>query len=292
MSHQLTTARMAQGQPVSLYDMLACNAKPYYTATRQLFEFEEDIKKRISKRDRDSQLSESELRDLRSVLGKTVHYCSKIGLKRAVLRLHVFGRKFQKLDGTLIHDCGLSLDNVRQHLEELQTDIRVDLNDPKFAFIPETFVQYCNNEKLFDNELVEVSKRFPKANIEFTSAGNCFAAEEYTACVFHLMRGLEQGLRALAKAVGVPFPKQYDQKTWGTLIRDIKGNIEKMPKTDRNLDFYNGAASQFRFFQNAWRDYVMHTKEKYPYDYYEAARVMEHARDFMRHIAPRLKELK
>jgi hypothetical protein len=290
MSHQPAT-RVTQGQLVSLYDMLACKAAPFYKATGQLFKLQEEIQQKLSVRDRDSQLSEDERKHLQSVLGTVAHYCRKIQLKHALERIDVFGLQFHKLDGTL-KDSQLTLEDVRRELEEIQRYIRVDLYDPEFVFIPESLTQYCKNDKLFDSETVAVSKRFPKANLEFTSAGNCFAVEEYTACIFHLMRGLEQGLRALAKKVNVPLPKQYDQKTWGTLIRDIKGNIEKMPKTDRNLDFYNGAASQFRFFQNAWRDYVMHTKERYPYDYYEAARVMEHARDFMRHIAPRLKERK
>jgi len=99
-------------------------------------------------------------------------------------------------------------------------------------------------------------------------------------------------LRALAKSVKVPFPKKYDLKTWGTLIDDIEGKIGKMGKKTKSVDFYSGAASQFRYFKNAWRDFVMHMKEREPYDYYEAARVMEHVRDLMRHIAPKLKELK
>ena len=272
--------------------MLACNAAPFYKATGQLFKLQQDTQQKLGERDRDSPLGEDELKNLQSVLGTVAHYCNKIRLKHALERIDVFGLRFHKLDGTLRKDVTLTLGEVSGELVEIQRYIRRDLNDPKFVFIPENFTDYCNNESLFDTETLKVSKRFPKANIEFTRAGNCFAVEEYTATIFHLMRGLEQGLRALAKKVHVPLPKQYDQKTWGTLIGDIKGKIETMPKTAKDLDFYNAAASQFRFFKNAWRDYVMHTKEKYPYDYYETARVVEHTRDFMRHIAPRLKELK
>ena len=292
MSHLPATTRIKQAQLVSLFDMLACHAAPFYKTTGQLFNLQELLREKLKERERSSPLTEDELEHVRRVLDGVDNECEKIQLERALERLALFRIRYQTLNGMLILDNHLTLEDFDRELKEIERCIRMDLYDPNFVVIQKNLKDYCNNEKLFDTDNVTVSKRFPKANVEFTRAGNCFAVEEYTACIFHLMRGLEQGLRALAKAVAVPFPKTYDQKTWGTLISDIQDKINKLPKTNKRFDFYNGAAAQFRFFKNAWRDYVMHTKEKHPYDYYEAARVMDHARDFMRHITPRLKELK
>ena len=58
---------------------------------------------------------------------------------------------------------------------------------------------------------------------ELVEANTCLALERDTACVFHLMRGVEYGLRALAGAVGVSqqptIPMEY--KEWQPLIEEI-----------------------------------------------------------------------
>jgi hypothetical protein len=57
------------------------------------------------------------------------------------------------------------------------------------------------NEQPFGNA---VWNAFPSAIDDSIEAGKCIALERYTAAVFHLMRVLEAGLKALAKALGAP----------------------------------------------------------------------------------------
>ena len=108
------------------------------------------------------------------------------------------------------------------------------------------------------------------------------------------MRVAEHGLRALAKKVGVPFPKTFDLKTWDELIRSIEQEIQKIilkPKSSqrsKDLEFYNTAAAQFRYFKDGWRNHVMHTRTSY--DEPQAISLMAHVREFMQHLATRLKE--
>lgn len=49
---------------------------------------------------------------------------------------------------------------------------------------------------------------FPKGCEETVLAGNCYALELDTACVFHCMRALEHGLGALAADLGLNFDIQ------------------------------------------------------------------------------------
>jgi hypothetical protein len=108
------------------------------------------------------------------------------------------------------------------------------------------------------------------------------------------MRATEYGLRTLARKLRVPFPKQYELKTWEGLIKDIERQIQqiinkpKSPQRAKDLEFYNAAAAQFRYFKDAWRNHVMHTRASY--DEYQAMSVMIHAREFMQHLATRLSE--
>jgi hypothetical protein len=108
------------------------------------------------------------------------------------------------------------------------------------------------------------------------------------------MRVAEHGLRALAKRVKVPFPKTFDLKTWDELIRSIEKEIQKIvqkPKTSqrsKDLEFYNTAAAQFRYFKDGWRNHVMHTRTSY--DEHQAMSVMIHVQEFMQHLATGSKE--
>lgn len=140
----------------------------------------------------------------------------------------------------------------------------------------------------------KVSLNFPSALEDIKEAGNCYATDRNTACVFHCMRVLEHGLRALAKRLRVTLPKNLhiDLAEWGKLIDRIEEEIEKIekvrkrtPQRERDLEFYHSAASQFRHFKNAWRNHVMHSRAWY--DHEEAGKVLRHVREFMRHLADR-----
>lgn len=115
--------------------------------------------------------------------------------------------------------------------------------------------------------------------------------------IFHAMRVVEHGLRALARRLKVALPKKrhIDLEEWGKLISHIEGKIENIdntrkrtPQREKDLEFYHGAASQFRHFKNAWRNHVMHGRASY--DHEEAEKVLRHVHEFMDHIAARVKE--
>jgi hypothetical protein len=174
---------------------------------------------------------------------------------------------------------------------ELRMAVFTDLRNRIFLRLEEASEPYYQNPTLFGDL---VARRFPKANYDIQEAGNCHASGCYTACVFHLMRVAEHGLRALAKRVKVPFPKTFDLKTWDELIRSIEKEIQKIvqkPKTSqrsKDLEFYNTAAAQFRYFKDGWRNHVMHTRTSY--DEHQAMSVMIHVQEFMQHLATGLKE--
>lgn len=174
---------------------------------------------------------------------------------------------------------------------ELRNRINDEISKHLYMYIPAKQAEYHNHAGLFGQE---VRNRFPKANKEATDAGNCYAAANWTATVFHLMRVVEFGLRALARKLKVKLPRPIELEEWAGIIRAIEKEIlkiEQMPKTrrrEKDLEFYHGAASQFRHFKNAWRNHVMHTRASY--DEEEAGIVMRHVDEFMRHIAAKLKE--
>ena len=82
-------------------------------------------------------------------------------------------------------------------------------------------------------------------------------------------------------------------RTWGDVIDKIIIKINKRPNPKNRQQaeltkFYNGAADQFQFFKDAWRDVVMHTRSK-PYGEGEARDLTKSVETFMRRLAVKLK---
>jgi hypothetical protein len=147
-----------------------------------------------------------------------------------------------------------------------------------------------------------VNENFPSAVEDIKEAGNCYAHGNYTATVFHLMRVVEHGLRALARQLRVTFKSKtgasipMELQQWEVIIGKIESKIDdisKRPKSKRkseDLQFYSEAAKEFRYFKEAWRNHVSHSRVIY--DKHDAAKVIEHVRDFMQHISTRVRESK
>src|SRR5208282_5491043 len=93
----------------------------------------------------------------------------------------------------------LSKAALKELLEQIYQTFYLKLDQMKFAYIPAPNDKYFERDDMFG---AKVYDRFPPARDDIKDAGNCYAASLYTACVFHLMRVAELGLRAIADKVG------------------------------------------------------------------------------------------
>jgi hypothetical protein len=139
-----------------------------------------------------------------------------------------------------------------------------------------------------------VKKSFPVAHVELREGGRCFAVGLNTAAVFHAMRAVEIGMRALAEELQVKFPFPTVLADWANVIDQIEAKIRDMKgqpkgtKKDEDLKFYSEAGMQFRYFKDGWRVRVAHTREIY--DEGQALAAIDHAVAFFETLAPRLSE--
>ncbi len=117
------------------------------------------------------------------------------------------------------------------------------------------FTLSVENANLYTSDFpfgAEVGFTFPTVNREVNEAGKCYAVGRYTACVFHLMRVLEVGLRELASYVGVA---DFGLENWKNIIDQIEKKIrdmESLPKTiekDIETQFLGEAAKEFSHFK-------------------------------------------
>jgi hypothetical protein len=128
--------------------------------------------------------------------------------------------------------------------------------------------------------------KFPSATNDILSAIDCYALDQNTACVFHLMRVAERGLRALANERKIPWPKHpVEWATWQDILTEIEKSTKPIamwprgPRKDAALAFYTGAIGQFHAFKELYRNAVMHVRADY--DEFDAARAINQVRDFM-----------
>jgi hypothetical protein len=178
--------------------------------------------------------------------------------------------------------------NDRQTLQAFAQDLSLALQEELktqvfLAVRPENRELYLQAEPLFG---AAVATAFPDATPDIAAAGRCYAVEEWTACVFHLMRVLECGLRSLAGHFNVPFTTD----SWHKVIKGIEDGIaaerNKPNLTDADratITAHSKLAAEFRHFKDAWRNHVSHGRAAY--DAREAASVYEHVRSFMQHMA-------
>jgi hypothetical protein len=138
---------------------------------------------------------------------------------------------------------------------------------------------------------------FPSARNDAVSAGNCYAVEQYDACVFYLMRVVEKGLRALAKERGIKKigKTHVDWNEWGRIIGALRNKADEIDRDwhrgrrkDMALEFYRGAIGELEAFKDAYRNYVMH--DRFDYDQFQAGRVYHRVDEFMQRLSVHLSE--
>jgi HEPN domain-containing protein len=193
-----------------------------------------------------------------------------------------FGEKLARIRKMVLNDP-LDANTVCVLLDELALDVLAELREPIFLHVShEKRALYEQREFPFG---AEVAAAFPDATRDIAAAARCLALDEWTACVFHSMRVLEHGLRSLAQRFGVPFA----QDSWHKVIEGVETGIEALrnkpgltEKDRAAITALSEAATQFRYFKDAWRNHVAHAREHY--DERDAERVFSHVRDFMQHM--------
>lgn len=146
--------------------------------------------------------------------------------------------------------------------------------------------KYLDDPELFGPDLATA---LPASYSEIMDGAACYAKEQDTACVMHLMRGLEVALTVLADKFAV----KSDREQWHNIIERIQKAVNSLGPSNgadwkEQQEFYSTACSHFMHFKNAWRNHAMHSRTRYSGP--EAFRVLDHAGEFIRILSQRLHE--
>ena len=186
------------------------------------------------------------------------------------------------------------IQNLKSRFEDIRFKIEDELKKRCFLYIPAGQDTYYDHSSLFGEQ---VSTSFPEANNEIREAGKCYAVGSNTACVFHLMRAVEHGARVMVTELKVKkrLARPVELCDWNNLITAMESGLNAAAKGRRQSikaaersEFFNHAVAQFRNFKDAWRNNVAHTRKIYQPG--ETKDIIDNTRQFMQHLATRLKE--
>jgi hypothetical protein len=179
------------------------------------------------------------------------------------------------------------------HISHLNVCMANELRTRLFFGINSSHARYYEHqEPLFGQKVAD--KFSTLAASEIDEAGKCFALFRYTACVFHMMRVMETGIRAVAKCLGVPDPVKDADRNWGNMLRGIKVEIDKRNKAPQGWAitndkvFFEDAYGSIDAVKTAWRNPTMHVEKTYGEE--QASNIFEATRGFMMKLADRCDE--
>lgn len=229
---------------------------------RRSEEMERDLELKAT--DLGRQLTQTEREKLSELLMSLQGEMSALDALQECADAHLIGGFYNRAQraGYMAQEAYSELRTRREHIEQV-------LYSRLFMYIPPDKAEHYKNTNVLD-KLTRTA--FPSAYEELIEAGNCYAFDCNTACVFHAMRSLEQPIQALAANIPVTMSKDIDVACWGDFIGAIDKQLMHLRNTphtserDKRLQFFSEARMKFACFKDAWRNFVAHGRQSYDAD--------------------------
>lgn len=145
--------------------------------------------------------------------------------------------------------------NRMQHVLDSLTD---ELDEYWFKPLNKTQAELYDSPSAFGEA---VADKFPEADLDISEAAKCLALERPLACMFHLMRIMEIGLRGFAGKHQIPVS---DYANWGSIIKDLKPVIDALPHSSaaekEAMQQAQEAYAGFQAVKLAWRNGYVHPR--------------------------------
>ena len=139
----------------------------------------------------------------------------------------------------------------------------------------------------------EFEAKFPSGLFELDEAAKCMSLGRSTAAVFHFMRLMEVGIRAIARSLQIPDPAKPAEKNWAIILKSAWEGIErKWPTVASRMSgdgqVFEALYASLDAVKNPWRNATMHVENKYTDE--EAEHIFAAVRGFMRKLSSRMDE--
>ena len=118
-------------------------------------------------------------------------------------------------------------------LEEIRNTLKRELSLLKIFVLEAKAQTYFEPKAPHFGEVFGV--KFQTAGVfEVDEAAKCIALSRPTAAVFHLMRVMEIGIRAVARCLGIPDPIKPAERNWGHILKAVKDELDAIAVKRRN----------------------------------------------------------
>lgn len=179
----------------------------------------------------------------------------------------------QDAENTLANVYTATWGTARERFEEIKNTLRRELSLQTLLVLePKEQAYFTPKEPHFG---AEVAEKFPTdATFEIDEAAKCLAFGRSTGAVFHLMRVMEIGIRAVTRCLAIPDPTRRAERNWGHILGEIKKDLDahggaaptKTWKVAGDREFFEGAYASLDAVRVAWRNTTMHVEKKYTGD--------------------------
>ncbi|PZU63222.1 hypothetical protein [Sphingobium sp.] len=163
--------------------------------------------------------------------------------------------------------CTLTLGDITAVLKDIESrfaDHLVDIS--MIALTTEETIFLQNADALIEIDGFAIS--FPRTSFEVEEAAKCIALGRHTAAVFHAMRMLELGIKALAKRLAIDDPTKPAEKNWAFILKAVKAKIDELYPANQRMPGSEGAEFEALYanldaVRNPWRNATMHVETIY-----------------------------
>jgi hypothetical protein len=218
-------------------------------------------------------------------LSKIERHCVRLGMPQAITRIS----RLQVI-GMAPYTYG----QIKNEIDELYLAVEHDAASDFFCHYNRDRLEYVTRMPV---DWAATFKSFASAKPEIERGIDCYAIGHNTACVFHMCRAGEIGLRAIGRERGVRRLRRnvpIEWGTWGQVFQAIGPTIEDIrkkpngPNKTNALAFYDCVLSDLRAIQSLYRDQTMHLRDNY--DLGETQSAIFRVRELMNTLADKLDE--
>ncbi|MBZ0148982.1 MAG: hypothetical protein K8F62_15775 [Pseudorhodoplanes sp.] len=202
-----------------------------------------------------------------------------------------------ELAGAELDLCLRAAERLTEHIDttDLSDTLVADFTDLRRRLLDQAQTMFClllsmQEARLFEQAAplgTDVEEQFPSANDDIYEATKCLALGRSTACVMHLMRVCEVGLKTLAQTINVS-----EQGDWGGYLRGIEKELERRAKSagarTEHEQFYSEAAVALGHLKRAWRNPSMHVDKSYSPE--RAKEIFDAVKSLMSVLATKISE--
>jgi hypothetical protein len=208
----------------------------------------------------------------------------------ARLESHVLAEHIRSIRRHLEYSSQLYSGEIADGLKAIRGIIEIEIGNHHFYHYP---LQKAGLLINVESEWGAVFVAFPQAKSEIISGVDCYACGLDTACVFHMMRAVEVGLRQIGPEAKIKIAngKPLTHAQWGDILGAIERRIKQVENTkadtarDAALAYFSGIQGHLRALRDKYRNNVMHAKSSFTE--HEARDAMFHTRSFLAGLASR-----